>query len=185
MPIRFPASIAILILSLPIFGQERPEPEFLNVAYLYDSASNKLIGLERQNAKPAAKAKAFGYGGIKATSEVPGDKSPVRFPSDRKLVFVFRAPPGLDPQSLIEIVRLTSKKDHREVVQMQSKGFLGLGGVKAEGDKADVPFDAGKYSETSLQVSPVEPLAPGEYAIHQPANPTVFCFGIDPTGKSR
>lgn len=174
-------------MTLPtlIPGQERPEPEYLNVAYLYDSASNKLINLERQNARPAAKPKAFGYGGIKGTSEVSGIKSPVRFPADQQLALVFKAPAGLDPQSLVEIVRLTPQKDHREILRLQSKGFMGLGGVKSEADKADVPFNSSKYSETSVQVSPMEPLPPGEYAIHQPGNPTLFCFGIDPAGSTR
>jgi hypothetical protein len=92
------AVVGLVTLPNLIFGQERPEPEYLNVAYVYDSASNKLISLERQNASPAAKVKAFGTGGIKSTFEVPAIKSQVRFPSDQKLAFVFKAPPGLDPQ---------------------------------------------------------------------------------------
>jgi len=68
---------------------------------------------------------------------------------------------------------------------LQSKGFMGLGGVKTESDKASVPFNSSKYSDTSVQVTPVESLPPGEYAIHQPSNPTLFCFGIDPVGSSR
>ena len=187
LPGRFFPAAGWIILPCLILAQEKllPEPEYLGVVYVYDSASGILSNLERQSAKPAAKPKALGYGGIKSTYEVPGVKSQVRFPADQKLVFVFKAAPGLDPQSLIEIVRLTPKKEHREVINIQSKGFMGLGGVKSEGDKANVPFNAGKYSENSLQVSPVEPLWPGEYAIHQPANPTVFCFGIDPAGAAR
>ena len=184
MPIRFLSLIPLLVVAGPVFAQERPEPEFSNVAYVYDSASGKLVNLERENARPAAKPKALGYGGIKSTAEIPGSKSPARFPADRKLVFVFKAPPGVDPQSLVEIVHLTSQKDHREVLRLQSRGFMGLGGVKSEEDKSLVPFEAGKYSDTSVQVSPAEPLAPGEYAIHQPANPTVFCFGIDSPAQS-
>jgi hypothetical protein len=127
-----------------ILGQERPEPEYLNVAYLYDNTVNKLISLERQQARPAAKVKALGFGGIKGSSEITGIKSPVRFPADQKLVFVFKAPANLDPQSLVEIVRLTPNKDHREILRLQSKGFMGLGGVKSEADKADVPFNSAK-----------------------------------------
>jgi hypothetical protein len=177
----------MLIFACAVSAQDRalPEPEYLNTAYVYDAASNKLISLERQNSNPAAKSKALGFGGIKATSEVPGLKSPVRFPADQKLVFVFMAPAGLDPQSLVRIVPLTPKKDHREIVRMQSKGVMGMGGVKSEGDKDDIPFNASKYSETSVQVSPAVPLQPGEYAIGQPYSPSLFCFGIDPASSNR
>lgn len=177
-PVPAPAPVAV-------FGQERPEPEYFGVAYLYDGTTNKLINLERQVAKPAAKVKAFGYGGIKSVSEIPGVNSQVRLPADQKLAFVIKAPAGLDPQSLVEIVRLTRQKDHREILQMQSKGLMGLGGVKNEADKANVPFNSSKYSDTSIQVSPVEPLPPGEYAIRRPSSPTLFCFGVDPVGSSR
>jgi hypothetical protein len=184
---RFKQLVAVGLLTVPslVIGQEKPEPEYLNVAYVYDGTANKLVSLERQDAKAAAKVKALGFGGIKGSSEVSGLNSPVRFPADQKLVFVFKAPANLDPQSLVEIVRLTPKKDHREILRLQSKGFMGLGGVTREADKADVPFNSAKYSDTSVQVSPLEPLPPGEYAIHQPSNPTLFCFGIDATGPSR
>ena len=86
--------------------------------------------------------------------------------------------------AFVEIVRLTPNKDHREILRLQSKGFMGLGGVKSEADKADVPFNSAKYSDASVQVSPLDALPPGEYAIHQPSNPILFCFGVDAAGSS-
>ena len=181
--------VAIVLLTLPcaIVAQDRalPEPEYLNTPYVYDSASNKLINLERQNASMAAKGKALGFAGAKVTREVPGLKSPVRFPAGQKLVFVFKAPAGLDPQTLVRIVEFTPKKDHREIVQAESSGYMGMGGVHSGGDKGDISFNASKYSETSVQVSPATPLQPGEYAIGQPSSPTQFCFGIDAASSSR
>lgn len=177
------AVASLTILPNVMLGQDRPEPEYLNVAYAYDSGSNKLINLERENASAAAKVRVFR--GIKGTSEIPGSKSQVRFSADQKLILVFKAPAGLDPQSLVEIVRLTPQKDHREILRLQSKGFMGMGGVKSEADKADVPFSSSKYSDTSIQVSPTEALPAGEYAIHQPGNPTLFCFGIDASVSPR
>jgi hypothetical protein len=70
---QFLAIASLTILPTVIFGQEKPEPEYLNVAYAYDRGSNKLINLERENASPAAKARVFG--GINGISEVPGSKS--------------------------------------------------------------------------------------------------------------
>ncbi len=122
----------------------------------------------------------MGYGGIKSTTEVPGDHATVRFTADQKVIFVFKSLGNLDPQSLAQIVTLTSKKDHREMTAMQSHGVMGFGGLKDERDKSLIPFAASKYSATSVQISPTQALLPGEYAVSARGGGTFFCFGIDP-----
>jgi hypothetical protein len=180
------SAVAVTSLFLPLCPLKAqqaaplPEPEYAATVYWLDSAANKLVPLERKQLNAAAKAKAFGFGGIKATMEVTGPKSQVRFPVGQKLEFVVRAPQDLDPQTLAEIVTLTVKKNHRELTYVESKGVFGLKGAKGQGDASNQPFEAVKYGQSSIKITPAAPLNPGEYAIRAPNQAIVFCFGVDP-----
>lgn len=177
--------VIVLGFGSAVFAQEqaRPEPEYSNAFYSYDAASPKLLNLERQRATAKGKAKALGYGGIKMTLDIPGAASPVRFPAGQKLSFVFKASASIDPQTLVEVIRLTVSKDHREIPVLQSRGFLGLGGTRSDVSKDALAFETSKYSEGSAQVSITSPLAPGEYIIRAPSSQTVYCFGVDAARK--
>ncbi len=161
----------------------RPEPEYFGQVYWYDAAANKLSLLQRQKLTLASKTKALGFGGMKAVSQTDGPKSSVRFTAGQDLHFVSQASPTLDPQSLIEIVKFDQKGNRRELTQAESgpifAGYIGKGGAH-QVDKGRVPFQVKKYSATSIEISPAEPLQPGEYGVRTPGSYDVFCFGIDP-----
>ena len=161
----------------------KPEPEYFGQVYWYDAAANKLNSLQRQKLTLASKTKALGFGGMKAVSQTDGPKSNVRFTAGQGLAFVLQASPTVDPQTLVEIVRFDQKGNHRELTQAESGpifgGYIGKGGGH-QVDKARVPFHVKKYSAASIEISPAEPLQPGEYGVRSPGSYDVFCFGIDP-----
>ena len=156
-----------------------PEPQYASTVYWIDGAGAKLATLDRQRMVPVAKSKAFGYGGMKSTLQVEGPMSSVRFAAGQKVDFVFQLPGNLDPQTVAEIVPLDAKKDHREMIYMESKGLFGMGGVKAGSEQGDLPFETAKYSETSIKISPASPLQAGRIcrAAHEVSG--CFCFGVD------
>ena len=156
----------------------QPEPEYQGTVYWLDNKTNKLVTLERQKVNIAIKVKALGYGGGKSLLEVTGSQSPIRFKSDETPEFVFQASQNVDPLTLAQIVVFTVRKGHRELLMVQSKGLLGFGGVKSEVDKATVPFRASKYNESSIKISPITPLAPGEYGVRF-MGMDVYCFGVE------
>ena len=102
----------------------------------------------------------------------------MRFAPDTRPDFVIQAPQNVDPLSLVQIVRLTVRKGHREMITAQSHGFMGFGGIRTEQDKESVSFQASKYNASSIKITPTEGLAPGEYAIRKVAR-EVFCFGVN------
>jgi hypothetical protein len=161
----------------------KPEPEYFGQVYRYDAAANKLDSLQRQKLTLASKTKALGFGGMKAVYQTDSPRSDVRFTAGQGLEFVFQASPSLDPQSQIELVRFNVKGKYRELIMGESGpifgGYIGKGGGH-QVDKYHVPFQAKKYSASSIEISPAEPLQPGEYAVRSPNALDVFCFGIDP-----
>jgi len=161
----------------------KPEPEYFGTIYWYDATANKLNPLQRQKLTLASKTKALGFGGMKAVSQTDGAKSNVRFAAGQGLDFVLQASPTLDPHMLVEIVKFNEKGNHRELTQAESGplygGLIGKGGVH-QVDKSSVAFQVKKYSASSIEISPAEPLGPGEYAVRSPGSADVFCFGIDP-----
>ncbi len=156
-----------------------PEPEFSGTVYWLDRGSNKLNPLERQKVNMGAKVKAMGFGGVKSMTEIEGERSPVRFAAESKPEFIFQAAQYVDPQTLVQIFRFTVKKGHRELINLQSRGFMGLSGVHSgEADKVSISFQASKYNESSIRITPAMPLPRGEYAIQQLGR-EIFCFGVD------
>ena len=161
----------------------KPEPEYFGAVYWYDAAANKLSPLQRQKLTLASKTKALGFGGMKAVSQTDGAKSNVRFTVGQVPEFVFQAPQNVDPQMLVEIVKFDEKGNHREITQAESgpifAGYIGKGGIH-QVDKSSVAFQVKKYSGSSIEISPAEPLQPGEYGVRRPNSADIYCFGIDP-----
>ncbi len=161
----------------------KPEPEYFGQVYWYDAAANKLNPSQRQKLTMASKTRALGFGGMKAVSQTDGSKSNVRFKAGQGLEFVLQASPNLDPQTLVEIVRFDQKGNHRELTMAVSGvlygGLVGKGGGH-QVDNARVSFQVKKYSASAIEISPAEPLQPGEYGVRSPGSYDVFCFGIDP-----
>lgn len=86
------------------------EPQFPGVVYWFDHPNDKLTSLERAQTQRAAKMKVGGFGGAKATIEINGERSPIRFARDSKPNFVVRAVQNVDPLSRFAIVKLIVKK---------------------------------------------------------------------------
>lgn len=159
----------------------RPEPEYNNTVYWHDAAANALRPLERQVLKMRTKPKALGLAGMSNTLQAEGAKSPTRFASNQVVSFVLKAPPGVDPQTLIQLVKLTEAKDHRELLtsQLNTLSIHNRNDISA-GRKAEVAFQVKRYSDSAVEISAAAPLEPGEYALRVPlGSTTAFCFGID------
>jgi hypothetical protein len=118
---------------------------------------------------------------MKASSEFPGAKSPVRFLSGQPLDFVARSPLAgstVDPNALYVLRKLNSKKKNRELVIMA--GHASPVGASTKTDLAEgaLPVTFARYGASSIRMT-IGPLPSGEYAISRPYAQMVFCFGVD------
>jgi len=78
---------------------------------------------------------------MKASWEIPGAKSQIRFRSDQPLDFVMRTaldPSALDPSTMYLLRRLNSRKKTREIVVMV--GHASPGGATMNNDPAQGPY---------------------------------------------
>ena len=88
-------TLACFLITASLAALAQQEPEYVNQFFLLDSASGKLMPLERQNAAMKSKAKGLGYGGASTFYQIKGPKSKVRFKAGQNLEFVVR---GYSPQ---------------------------------------------------------------------------------------
>ena len=171
----------LVILCHAVLGQEPKkvqEPEYLGNFFLVDSDTGKLIPLERITGETKIKVKAMGFGGGEGSFEFKGEKSPVRFKEGQKLEFVVLvSSQQVDPQSVIQLFSLESKKGKRRLL-ISKAGFIGTSGKTVTSERA-VPFNVAKYGTSSFKVTPAQHLPPGEYTLSGPGTNDGFCFGID------
>jgi hypothetical protein len=154
------------------------EPEFADVFYRLETG--RLVPLERQSPTEHIQSKGFIVENTKAAYEFPGDKSPVRFPSGRRLEFVVRSfydTASFDPNTTYVLRKLSSKRKTRELITKSSHSSP-LGTSKTIFEAAALPVEFSRYGEASLKMTTSE-LAPGEYAVGPLYGPAVFCFGVD------
>jgi hypothetical protein len=157
--------------------QKPAAPEYLDVVEILDQTSQDLAPLEREHPQQAAKAKYLGFGGAEVALTFKGPKSPVRFKSDQKLVFVVRTDnKGQDPTTLINIYKLQPTKDSRQLLLAKGGGFHRVQGTT---DDSVVPITVTKYGDDAFKFSPTSPLAPGEYVAGTKAGADGFLFGVD------
>jgi len=172
--------VVATLFSLAGVAQETlSEPEFADVFFRLDVG--KLVPLERQTATIQGKASGFIVMNMKASMEIPGTKSPVRFHSDQPFNFVVRsmlAPLAVDPSTFYFLRKLNIKKKTRELVVMV--GHASPGGATMNNDPAQgaLPVTFTRYGTLSLKMT-TGPLQSGEYALSGPYAQTVFCFGVD------
>ncbi len=69
--------------------EKYPIPEYSNEINLLIKDSNKLLRLEKGNAKQEMKLKMMGMGGMDQGYEIEGEKSTVRLSSGSNLVFIY------------------------------------------------------------------------------------------------
>lgn len=164
---------------IPVSKEVVTEPEFADVFFQLDAG--KLVSLERQTTSIQAKAGGFIVMNMKASWEIPGTKSQIRFHSNQPLDFVVRSPfaqSAVDPSTFYFLRRLNVKKKARELVIMT--GHASPGGATMNNDPAQdaLPLIFVRYGDSSLKMT-TGPLPPGEYALSRPYAPIVFCFGVD------
>jgi len=164
---------------IPVSKKVVTEPEFADVFFQLDA--EKLVSLERQTTYIQGKASGFIVMNMKASWEIPGTKSPVRFHSNQPLEFVVRPqlePSAVDPNSFYFLSKLSIKKKTRELVVMV--GHASPGGATINNDPAQnaLPITFTRYGDSSLKIT-TGTLEPGEYALSRPYAQTVFCFGVD------
>jgi hypothetical protein len=175
-------SLLVILTLCPLLAvaQAGPsEPEFADVFFGLDNG--KLIQLERQTAAIQSHASGFIVMSMKASSEFPGAKSPVRFPSGQPLDFIVRSPfagSTVDPNTLYVLRKLNGKKKSRELVIMA--GHASPVGASTKSDLAEgvLPLTFAHYGDSSIRIT-TGPLPPGEYAVSRLYAQTVFCFGVD------
>ena len=172
--------IPILLLTGSAFCADPVvEPEFSDIFFRLDSG--KLLPLERETATIHGKAGGFIVVNMKAASEFPGVKSPVRAPENQPLVFVVRtltATTAMDPNVLYTLRKLNVKKKTRELVMMSGRAVPFSVSTKSDLAQGALPVEFAKYGASSLKMT-TAPLPPGEYAVSRVGGQTVFCFGVD------
>jgi len=173
-------AVLLILLTAPLSTRAQnaakvQEPEYKNVFFALSTTDASLLPLERQTGTLQEKV---GFGGGESFAEIKGERSPIRFKADQQLSFVVRLDsPETDPGSAVQFFSWQPKKNGRKLV-ISKAGVMGTSGTTGF---ARIPFDAGRYGESSAKVTPTKPLAPGEYGLGSPlGNPNLFSFGIDP-----
>lgn len=91
------------------------DPEILGIPYVIDPVTGKFLELERQSVNAGMKVRAMGFGG-RTVVRFEGSRSSVRLQSASPTRFILRTGDSslVDPNSVVNLDRLTSAKDHRE-----------------------------------------------------------------------
>jgi|HubBroStandDraft_5_1064220.scaffolds.fasta_scaffold06520_2 hypothetical protein len=156
------------------------EPEYTNSFFYLDSAG-ALKPLEREPVGVSSKIHALGFGGASASYQIQGDRSPVRFAAGSPIeVIVKLENHDADPATQVLLYSLQSDKGHRQIL-ISRVHYMGLG-QKSDLQTSQLQMAFAKYGQGSIQITPSNPLQPGEYGIAmqtQGAQPLVFCFGVD------
>jgi hypothetical protein len=173
-------SVILLSCAVASIAQETVlEPQFADVFFQMDSG--KLIPLERETAVIRGRASGFIVMSMKASWEISGAKSPVRFSSSQPLSFVVRsmlAPSDVDPSTFYFLHKLDIKKKTRELVVMAGRATPGSATMNNDPAQGALPVNFVRYGASSLKMT-TAPLPPGEYALSGPYAQTIFCFGVD------
>lgn len=159
------------------------EPDYIGNFSWRNPSTLELTPLERQTGSAGVDVKALGFGGAETFMRVNGERSPVRFKEGDATDFVVMvSSQNADPQGIAQLFALDSVDGDRRlpVARAISMGLAGRS-VMTENQ---IAVRAVRYGKSSFLVSPVEPLAPGEYAFAGPITGEGFCFGVDPNPGS-
>ena len=177
-----------------------PEPDSDGYYYLQESSGTaslralERVRLDRRNTK-VKRPKLFVIASptSRQVSEVEGNRSPVRFPSGLRQVFVVNRGDLIDVNGnyrrSIRLMRLDPKRRKREIVwgKFSMVNPNPSDNTAAQADRArGVRLSATAYGQRSIRIVPEAPLPPGEYAFMggnaasgYAGEFLVFCFGID------
>jgi hypothetical protein len=143
------------------------EPEYFSVFY-YLQTPTQFIELERQIAEVTGKGNKFVH-------VIPGEKSPVRLNSNSKVQFVVHTAEDFDKaKATMQLFRLEVRNGERQLLVDERALNPKAGSLK---------LNAERYASSSLKLSPVHELAPGEYCLSRTTISQGFCFGIDAPGR--
>jgi|SRR5208283_306830 len=174
----FIQKLAILIaLSLSICAAQTatnkpPEPESIGVFFYFDSASQTLKRLPREEWKRHSKA---GWTSVTQDLKLDGTSSSFQISSNDKPTFIFRA--SEDSAEKAKLHRFTIKSGRREFEtgKWKRRDFIPSPGIT---------IDISKFGESSYKISPEAPLEPGEYALFTgDTEGVVFTFGVSASGR--
>lgn len=161
-----------------------PEPQYSD---RYNAEINGgLTPLEEEKAMTQNQSHRFMVitPNIKTFKSIPNPASPVRVGPNAR--FVVKMMIGdIDPQTRIQLVKLTTTKKDREILIMTTKqSLIPGGGVKQNrAPEEGIAVSIQKYGTSSYEIVPQTPLAPGEYAFSD-TGVSVQCFGVDAGGPS-
>lgn len=154
------------------------EPDYIGNFCWRNPATADLTPLERQTGSTAIDVKAMGFGGAESYIRVSGDRSPVRLKEGDPADFVVLvSSQNVDPQSAVQLFALDTIDGDRRLPVARAAS-MGLSG-RVVATESQIPIRAIRYGKSSLLVTPLEPLGPGEYAFAGPIAGVGFCFGVD------
>ncbi len=183
VPARFLVPGLILLLNTAVLVAQQQavsvqEPEYANQFALM-GPDGKLIPLEQEPLRFETQSKRNFVIAPKVTSEevVPQQKSPVRAAANAH--FVVRLHIGdMDPTTVIKLEKFIVRRKDRELLKTQaSAGILPFSNVKSQNKETNIPVTVKKYGTNSFEVTPSQPLPPGEYAFV--TSTALSCFGVD------
>lgn len=159
------------------------EPDYIGSFCFRNGATGELAPLARETGSSAIDIKAMGFGGAETYMRVAGDHSSFRLREGEPSDFVVLASSqSVDPQSIAQLVVLDVSGGERRlpVARAASMGLSGRGVLS----ESQIALRAVPYGRSSFLLTPVEPLAPGEYAFAGPTPGVGFSFGVDPNPGS-
>jgi hypothetical protein len=168
----------LVVLCLALSGQDVPvaEPHQTGVFFYLDSDTEGLINLERVIAKEVTRSKSRFGGATETVFTMPGAKSTVRLADNKPGVFVFAVEPGINPAHMVQMFRVESKANTREVLWSQSSG----GRTASAFNKSMTPFRISRHGNLSFKLTLTDgPLMAGEYCLSWTNSQVGYCFGVD------
>lgn len=185
-------SVALLVAGCIVFGQQYPQPEFVNEVYCLKKGDGNevvLIRLEKSSSQPDTKLKMAGFGGAEYGYTIGGESSTVRLNGSQSISFVYvnsssantatvgrdsmlRAN-GMDPAMLTDMGSMSDpagmitlyRIDPGKGVRkilLQKSGGMFSGNKSSSGKK--YTFSVKKIKEGYWELVPDKSLPRGEYA---------------------
>jgi len=156
-----------------------PVPDFDNVAYYYDEATNTLVDLEKLNYHVETKAKGL-FGGA-LVMVIPGSSSKIRFTTDDKIAFIIKLEDArTEPSVLCQLVQLdvnTKNNNNQREYMMKSSG---LGHAETNETSIEVKYKPiGEKGSGLYLITLADPALTGEFAIALEKTQKAYGFGID------
>jgi len=140
------------------------QPNVVGVPFLRGASG--LLSLEREYGTMVRNNTMYGMGGG-TVYRIQGPQSPVRVRQGDKLVFVMRLNSGGDARRFL-LYAMESRMNYRQTQPTQFGGR-----------PQALPVTITKTGDTTYEISPMQPLYPGEYSLSVIELNQSYCFGVD------